>query len=385
MGTNELADLSSKFLTRSVCDSLLLNTTNETAQNLGDFRTCQLLTSDVYRLILPVLGITLGVACVTLNSLVGAFFHSKTDQVMHLIYFCLACSDFVSGIVAIYQGVAVMLTEWMFPAARLQLYSVFYVLGQLPFHVSAFINVLLTVARTTSIFLPLYRIRHEYIKLGVLAYSVVWAGLIVADWIIANNLALYFFDWKAVVGILYVYPRPGGLVIDETFYRIDSESYKNGDFKKVIQVLVMLVTVFFPYGLPSIICLISAIMQVKQIFLNSSTQNREKSTKRNRKMSITIIILTGVFFICNTAYLMAMITDMEIELDESDHYQRQFVLLVASNHLLYLNSALTPLILILRGSTMQEYVKRHFSLRHVSNNSRSSVSNSFNNHPGTKV
>ena len=284
---------------------------------------------------------------------------------------------------------AVILTEWLYPAARLQLYSVFYVVGQLPFHVSAFINVLLTVARTTSIFLPLYRIRHEYIKLGVFIYSVIWSVLIVAEWLVANNVNDFFYDsLSSVVGILYVYPRPGGMVIDEAFYRINSESYENREFQKVIRVLVILMTVFIPYGLPSIICLISAIMQVKQIFLNSSTQNREKSTKRNRKMSITIIILTGVFFICNTAYLMAMIADMEIELDESDHYQRQFVLLIASNHLLYLNSALTPLILILRGSTMQEYVKRHFSMRQISRNSRSSVSNSFNNAngcPGTKV
>ena len=375
------------FLTKKVCDTLMPNISSESDTFIkGEFRNCQLLTSDVYRVFLPVVGIVLGIACVTLNSLVGAFFHSKTDQVMHLIYFCLACSDFVSGLVAIYQGVAVILTEWLYPAARLQLYSVFYVVGQLPFHVSAFINVLLTVARTTSIFLPLYRIRHEYIKLGVFIYSVIWAVLIVAEWLVANNVAAYFYDWKAVVGILYVYPRPGGMVIDETFYQIDSESYDNGEFQKIIRVLVILMTVFIPYGLPSIICLISAIMQVKQIFLNSSTQNREKSTKRNRKMSITIIILTGVFFICNTAYLMAMIADMEIELDASDHYQRQFVLLIASNHLLYLNSALTPLILILRGSTMQEYVRRHFSMRQISRNSRSSVSNSFNNGcPGTKV
>ena len=383
----ESANVSSIFLTREVCDSFNISTNDSFLK--AEFRTCQLLTSDVYRVFLPVLGIVLGIACVTLNTLVGAFFHSKTDQVMHLVYFCLACSDFVSGLVAIYQGVAVILTEWLYPAARLQLYSVFYVVGQLPFHVSAFINVLLTVARTTSIFLPLYRIRHEYIKLGVFIYSVIWSVLIVAEWLVANNVNDFFYDsLSSVVGILYVYPRPGGMVIDEAFYRINSESYENREFQKVIRVLVILMTVFIPYGLPSIICLISAIMQVKQIFLNSSTQNREKSTKRNRKMSITIIILTGVFFICNTAYLMAMIADMEIELDASDHYQRQFVLLIASNHLLYLNSALTPLILILRGSTMQEYVKRHFSMRQISRNSRSSVSNSFNNAngcPGTKV
>ena len=375
-------NISDVILTREIC--LSLPQTRE--YYAADMRTCQLLTSDGYRVILPILGIILGIACVTLNSLVGAFFSTKTDQVMHLIYFCLACSDMVSGFVAIYQGAAVILTEWLFPAARLHLYSIFYIVGQLPFHVSAFINVLLTVARTTSIFLPLYSIRREYINLCIMIYTIFWAILIVAEWVIAHNVAKYLKDdWTSVVGLLYVYPRPGGIVVDESFYQIDQDSYE--ELERVRRVLVILLTVFIPYALPSIICLISAVMQVRQIFINSSTQTREKSQRRNRKMSITIILLTGVFFICNTAYLMAMIADMEIELDLSPLYKRGFVLLLASNHLLYLNSALTPLILILRGSSMREFVRRRFSSRNASASSRSSMSNSFNNtcNPATKV
>ena len=99
MGTKEM-NISDVILTREIC--LSLPQTRE--YYAADMRTCQLLTSDGYRLILPILGIILGIACVTLNSLVGAFFSTKTDQVMHLIYFCLACSDMVSGFVAIYQG-----------------------------------------------------------------------------------------------------------------------------------------------------------------------------------------------------------------------------------------------------------------------------------------
>ena len=385
MLTNETMDISTTILTNEICNSL--STDGEYYKS--DMRTCQLLASNGYRVVLPVLGIILGISCVTLNSLVGAFFSSKTDQVMHLIYFLLACSDMITGVVAIYQGTAVILTEWFFPAARLHFYSIFYVVGQLPLHVSAFINVLLTVARTTSIFFPVHIIRREYIKLGILIYTVIWFILIVAEWVIAHNIAGYLqADWTAVVGILYVYPRPGACIVEESFWQIAGKVMYN-DLETCRRILVILVTVFIPYGLPSIICLISAVMQVRQIFINTSTQTREKSQRRNKKMSVTIILLTGVFFICNTAFLMAMIIDMEIELDNSEHYKRGFVLLLASNHLLYLNSALTPLILILRGSTMKEFVMRRFSVRKTSGSahSKSSMSNSFNNNnlPGTKV
>lgn len=349
MSDPQVPDISQIRLSPADCHSPTYNLTHVTLNH------CLLVTSPTFRQLLPATGLILGVMGVVLNSLVAGFFRRKQDVIMPLIYLALASSDMISCFVAIFQALSVIMTEYGLPGTRLYFYTTFFIVGQLSFHVSAFINVLLTVARTTSIFFPLHVLRRKYIISSIILYTLLWAVLITAEWLIGYVVIGFLKDFGPVLGALYVYPRPGGAVVDEAIFRlagpVDYETYTT-----LVRVLVMLTAVFIPYGLPSLICLVCAVVQVKQIVLNASKQTLEKSQERNRKMSITIILLTVVFFSCNTTYLIAVLLDMTIELDDHQDYRRQFVLLVASNHLLYLNSALTPLILILRGSTIKTYV-----------------------------
>ena len=245
---------------------------------------------------------------------------------------------------------------------KLYLYSAFFVVGQLSFHVSAFLNVMLAVVRTISIFLPLFSPNRQLILRSVGVYTFIWSVLIVTEWVVANYVAEYFAYDRPMEEILYTYPRPGGIVISEIFYQISQrQDVSHIHFHtKLQQVLIMTLNMVLPYGLPSFICAVSAIVQVRHIFKMSARRGSttEKSAARNQKMSVTIILLTTVFFICNTGYLLAVLLDMTVlEMNESLNYRNSFVLLLISNHLLYLNSVLTPAILICRGTSMLEFVR----------------------------
>ena len=347
-----------------------MNTSNENYTRLVD--------SVGFRAVLPALGIILGLFSVTFNFTVCMFFRKKTSQVMQLIYFSMACTDMLSGFMAIYQGVAVILGE-MFPQARVYLYSVFFGFLQLSFHVSAFQSVQLTVARTISISFPLYACKRSSIIKSTVFYTLLWLGLILAEWVIAYEVTKYLQkDLQAVVDILYIYPRAPGIIIDEVFWNIGEQFYTKT--QKVSKGLITAISIFIPYGVPSIICLISAVLQVRQIIHNMrGNLLQEKSQKRNRKMTITIIMLTTAFFICNTTYFITVILDATIELNHSGNYKNLFLLLIASNHLLFLNSALTPFILILRGNSVRGYITNKMGVTRAGTGSSSHAATNNDN------
>ena len=326
----------------------------------------RLLESVGFKTVLPIFGIILGLFSVVFNFTICMFFRKKISQVMQLIYFSMSCTDMLSGFMAIYQGVAVILSE-VYPQARVFLYSVFFGLLQLSFHVSAFQSVQLTVTRTISISFPLYICRRSTIIKSTVFYTLLWLALILVEWSIAYQVAQFLQnDLQAVIDILYIYPRPPGIIISEIFYRIGEQFFVNQE--QINNGLIAAIAIFIPYGLPSIICLVSAVLQVRQIVNNTRGKMlQEKSQKRNRKMTITIIMLTTSFFICNTTYFITVILDATIELNESGgNYKNLFFLLLASNHLLFVNSVLTPLILILRGNSIRGYLTDKISSRGAS-------------------
>eukprot|EP00116_Pleurobrachia_bachei_P002021 sb/3462283/ len=229
--------------------------------------------------------------------------------------------------------------------------------GQLSFHVSAFLNVILTVVRSIMLFIPLCQVRRTWIVTAIIAYSLLWAILILTEWFYTYSHFLTRYD-RAVLEILYSYPRPPGAVVDEVIRQIggDKESlhFRRG--------AIWFTCVFLPYALPSLITLASGGAQIGRIFcrVKSTGKNHGKSQERARKMSITIVILTVVFFICNTTYVKVVSMDaFWMEMNES--ITNNFILLISSNHLMYLNSAITPVILIVRGKTMRKFLTNRLS------------------------
>ena len=222
-------------------------------------------------------------------------------------------------------------------------------------------------------------------------YALVWLVLIgyecAISWINFKNKP------RAQLEILYSYPRPGGVLVWNIFTAAGGKLDENNPVTKIAEIGIVIVAVFIPFGLPSLISLVSAVAQVWQIFRRSRTvcKAREKAQKRNTRMSETIILLTSVFFICNTGYLAVTILNNLKVINYNKNYNDYIFLLLASNHLLYLNSFLTPLILILRGSSMMEFVRGRVGLESVrqrksnANNQRSSDLSQFKTNGVTHV
>eukprot|EP00116_Pleurobrachia_bachei_P013464 sb/3473726/ len=80
-----------------------------------------------------------------------------------------------------------------------------------------------------------------------------------------------------------------------------------------------------------------------------------KAAQRNNKITLTILQLTLIFVVCNTAHTITLMV-LEI-LRPEQSLSVWYTLYCSSNLLPFLNSLLNPCILIIRGKTLRNHVK----------------------------
>ena len=108
-----------------------------------------------------------------------------------------------------------------------------------------------------------------------------------------------------------------------------------------------------PYVIPAVICIACFIVQAHKLL-----RKTEVSSDVNKRITITIFYLSGVFFICNTAMFVTCIVWIALPANQQD-----FLLLCVAGHfsnniLGFVNSAMNPIILILRGRDLQRFARR---------------------------
>jgi hypothetical protein len=128
------------------------------------------------------------------------------------------------------------------------------------------------------------------------------------------------------------------------------------------QPLIFMLCTGVPYFLPSLITIVCCGVQIHALKSTSSVGN--KSADRNTKITTTILQLTLLFVVCNTAHSITLLI-FELTLPKRDLWV-WYTLYIVSNILPFLNSLLNPCILITRGKTLRDFVKSTIGVRIVS-------------------
>ena len=259
----------------------------------------------------------------------------------------LAVSDFSSGMGGVIQGLGMLIVN-SYQSTQKSIFVSFYIITQVSFHVSAFLNVMLTTVRSISIFLPFYVINKRAIILSTVLYTLAWFFFVMYEWI----GLIFFMDFSHEADIahsFYVYSRPLGLIIHNIVYKIAPIPVA----QKITSPMIITLAIGIAYGIPSLISLLCGITQSIFLFRRTQMGQSEKKPNKTKRMYKTILILTVVFFICNTTYLLISIVDDKRWARIQESVGGNYVLVFSSNHLFYLNSLLTPLILIIRGSSLR--------------------------------
>lgn len=213
-------------------------------------------------------------------------------------------------------------------------------------HVSAFYNIVLVVTRSVKMLFPFYTLQNRPLKIAFVVYPVIWVVIVGFELHYFINHSSKSINW--VLQNLTFMPAVGGRLI----------SFVDG--KGLLSYLILCYGV--PYAIPAIICVVCFFIQAGVLLRNRSHQKVSSSSERvNFRITITILWLTTVFLICNTIYLLFIILLIVPSLttwkDDGDFVTICFESYLASVVLPFINSALNPLILMMRGEELKVFVR----------------------------
>ena len=307
----------------------------DTTAYLGDVFTYAVGTSELL----------LGIQAILMNALVISFYCSSYKKVVPFMYLLMAACDTVTGIAAVLTGL-IFLTlkaETGKPDAVLRIIPVAYTIFSVTFKVSVFLNLAIAIVRTINILLPFYRMRILGIAIAAVIYTLGWTGFTIWQ--------LQKFHHAISLLNQYLY-SPG------QYQAVYHSGHNYG-----IQCRNVFLFVGLPYVFPSCVVVVCMAIQIRTIL--KQRPDRTTNTQTQRQITITIFALTVLFFFCNTIYLVYPIhfcldvnTADKIKF-APDRAKRVYMMAHVTGVLCpFLNAALNPVILVVRGQALSGFLKR---------------------------
>ena len=335
--------------------------TSPSTDALTGWTTTNSYLGSVFNHIVGTADLLLGLQAIIANALVISFYFPSYKKVVPFMYLLMAACDSITGIGAILTAIMFFLLETDTYKAALHIVPVAYAIYSITFKVSVFLNLAIAIVRTINILLPFYRMRIIGIGVATATYS---CGLLAFTlWQLAS--------WDAHdISVLdtYVY-SPGQ-------YQVLFNSDSDGPKEECRNVALF---ISLPYLIPSCIVLFCMAVQIRTIL--KQRPDRTANTQTQRQITITIFMLTVLFFICNTAYVYypihyCLIAYEVIEIEHGDISRQRTVYMMSyltGVMCPFINAALNPVILIMRGQALSGFLKR--KLQRFSTTAQNNVTN----------
>lgn len=353
-----------------------------------------------------IIGITLvlGVGGVILNVGIMSFYWEKIKSLVPFLYFILSSSDFVTAVCAVGHSVifiAILALKNSGFESILWLLILCYFLTVVTFKVSVFVSTVFAVIRTVNIASPLIKMR----KKRVIASIFLWLGISLAMsvlhiWIFVRATKDEGFraaripkksitpsitvtearefesDWKIVSEtflIGFFYQPNKGKFLRRLFQgdRFQASQAFGQDWRNeqkqdpvISECLISMGYTASPITLCATITLVATVIQVVLLLRTDTrkgTTDPEGEMRKNRKISVTIILIGANFIICSFStlyYPFALcFQNNKTQRPNSLYYNKVYV---SSYIPFFLNAVLNPLILVLRASQLREYMCSSF-------------------------
>ena len=304
------------------------------------------------------IGVTeLGLAAQTLvlNVIVIAYYKNIVKKMVPFMYILLSATDSITGVAALLNGLMFLILEYHpDPKGKINpgnyLLVPTYFIFSITFRVSAFLNLIISIVRTFNITRPFYRMRRVTIGVAVTLYTAASAFLAVAL-LIKTKVELLRPDREELRLLLY---KPSGYQILGYYGISASKEFRNAALFIIV-----------PFVLPSVVAVICMAIQIRAVL--KPNPSRSSESDKNKEITKTILMLTLLFFFCNTVYIVYPIIyydrfvlnpDKErqtsLGLGNIEQLRLQYCLGVLCP---YINAAFNPAILIWRGKEIRGSVR----------------------------
>ena len=210
---------------------------------------------------------------------------------------------------------------------------------------------MVVVVRTIQLLRPYYRPKKNLLKLSFVLY--------IGVWVVLTSFELVYLSHEKTLQ-QFLIPTIGGEFIKKI---IRFDAYPREEIIRLYWIIAMVVCCIVPYILPAIISVISCLIQTV-VLVNKirSRQRTSKSTrqlnKMNTRVTITIFYLTGLFVCCNSVYFFSFMYLWKAQTGINSYLNWVIMKCHGTGVVTtFLNSALNPVILILRGKDLKGFIK----------------------------
>lgn len=192
-------------------------------------------------------------------------------------------------------------------------------------------------------------INKKVVLLCIGLYALCWAAIVTADlyfWLSGDNKGDFYYycfinmsGTNGLLNLLYTHRLMSSFVL------------------KNHQVMFPIIIWGIPCVLPSLICLVCCVIQILSLW--SRRQVRSADTV-NRRVTVTILLLTLIFISCNTLNFTFCIVMVVLRWEGVAVY---LGLYIATSCLPFINTLLNPVVLILRGQRLRSFVVGFLSVQ----------------------
>ena len=368
------------------------------------------------------------IICLTLNTVVFKFYKRKaSDDVVSLIYSFLSFADILVAVgasitvICLVQYLALDMEEkerdFVYPSVEYFSYISFFI-SSIAVRISIFLNAMLSFVRTIMIRDPFSQPSKVGICIAVGLMTFLWTFLTVgeiytvnvhgigAHWRRYTNvtpaehinleedaknrkqyLYIWYFIYTSATGYNFIMESLGDkLPWSLGLYRngrinaedaLTASAIKRNHFVKDICERASLYGTFcVAFVVPCLISIVCLVIQSAYL-RKPSVGGSENNNKTNKKVTNTIMMLTLVFVFCNAANIIIITIAMfhnswfiqedskgGVTSDENiiGFYRSMFAVLQL---LPLINSTLSPVVLIWRGSALKQYIRGCFVKEHL--------------------
>ena len=315
--------------------------------------------------------LTLGTVAVTLNLGVVGFYRGQLSNVVPFIYFILGVSDLCTGICAALHSLLFLIFLVVKEEDSPLVYwivSPTYYITLVSFRLSAFVSLVFSIIRTINILSPFSKISRRAIYIATAVYFAFLLALCITE--IVLLIEVYSIRWSTTVTdtssfMGNTFFRPGSLM--KLFTLIKSLITRDEEPLKNMHICTIAWVSTIPIILPSTLAGINTILQIFTLIKPKEVSNnnimRENSDNTKKKVSITIATISSLFVLCSLFTVALPITSCNRRIRSFDIHQKELILYLCGYMPMFFNAALNPLILVLRGEKLREYIKNKVGMR----------------------
>lgn len=316
------------------------------------------------------LSFTCGIACLVFNTITLTFYKKKVNETLSLMYTALSTCDMMAGVSALLNGVSLLIGPTDIPADDLfGLYKLSIFCTSLTSHCSVFYNTVLVIVRTINLMFPFFQTRNCVLKLSFIIYPLIW--------VIITSIDIAYYHCYTAPSSMYnkvpnffLVPLIGLETVEKaTNYQYDcllATTEAQQRYRKLL-IQAILPCIIIPYVVPAVISVTCFVLQANVLLKKGRSRDND-----NQRITMTILYLTAVFFVCNSAYFITGLVvanrlysgstgnnTLNYTNPHNDAFHSQTIITchLVGVILQFMNSALNPIILISRGRDLKTYIK----------------------------